>query len=121
SSSSSSSSGSAGTESNPFTGEGTYYAVGMGSCGVENSEGDSIVAVGAGYMSQFDGANPNANPRCGASITIEYNGQTETAKIEDTCPGCAGEYDLDMSQSLFEKFADTGVGRLQGVKWYFNN
>ena len=72
-------------------------------------------------MSKFNGANPNANPKCGQSITIEYNGVQKTATIQDTCPGCQTDYDLDMSPSLFQEFASEGTGRIFNVKWWFNN
>lgn len=66
-----------------------------------------------------NGANPNNNPKCGAEITISYNGVTQTAKIVDTCPGCSGA-DLDLTPTLFEKFAPKSEGRVSGVEWWFN-
>jgi len=99
------------------SGDITYYAPGLGSCGVTNGPSDMIVALAADMMTGY--ANPNDNPNCGKSITISYNGVTATATIEDTCEACTGA-SIDLTPSLFEKFAPLGVGRVSGVEWWFN-
>ena len=56
-------------------------------------------------------ANPNDNPVCGTQINI-YNpatGDTNQAMIVDTCEGC-GEYDIDVSPSIFETVDPNGLG-----------
>jgi len=104
-----------------YTGDVTYYTPGLGSCGVTNSDSDPIVALAENMMSAMTPAsgNPNENPLCGKSITISYGGKTATAKIMDTCPGCANG-GLDLTPSLFEVFAPLGEGRLTGMKWWYN-
>ena len=102
-----------------YTGDITYFTPGLGSCGVTNTESDMIVALAEDMMTAAGGANPNDNPYCGRSITMTHGGVTATATIEDTCPGCSGA-GLDLTPTLFEKFADLGVGRVSGVQWSFN-
>lgn len=104
-----------------FTGDLTYYTPGMGSCGVTNTDSDAIVALAENMMAAKTPAsgNPNENPLCGKSITISYGGKTATAKIMDTCPGCANG-GLDLTPSLFQDFAPLGEGRLTGMKWWYN-
>ena len=36
----------------------------------------------------------------------------------DTCPGCQGEYDLDLSPAAFNKLANPDVGRIK-ISWEF--
>lgn len=95
-----------------FGGEATYYATGLGACGGTNQDSDFIVALNA---PQYGNGYPG--PECGKQVSISYNGKTTTATIVDKCPGCAYG-DLDMSPSLFEFFADKGVGRFQ-MSWEF--
>ena len=90
---------------------------GLGSCGYTNSASDAIVALSTEIMN--NPPNPNDNPICGTSINI-YNpatGDTNTATIVDTCEGC-GEYDIDVSPSVFEAVDPNGLadGRIV-VDW----
>lgn len=118
--SSSPSGGSGGAPSgNTYSGDITYYTPGLGSCGVTNSDSDSIVALAHDMMEAEGVANPNDNPLCGKSITISYGGKTAQATIEDTCPGCA-HGSLDLTPSLFQVFAPLGTGRVSGVEWWYN-
>jgi len=89
----------------------TYYAVGLGSCGYTNTDDQAVVALAADMIDKATD--------CGRMITINYNGVSKTAMIVDTCPGCAGA-SLDLSQSLFEDFASTDVGRIHGATWSYN-
>jgi len=113
--SSSSSGSSSGGSGNDYTGELTYYAPGLGACGWTNSDSEDIVALAAGMM----GEQSNGNPWCGKMITITYNGVSHTAKIVDKCPGCSGA-SLDLSSTLFAKFAPLGDGRLYDATWSVN-
>lgn len=101
------------------TGDLTYYTPGLGSCGWTSTGSDLIVALAEDMMEPEDGANPNDNPLCGRMITISYGGATAQAKIVDTCPGCSGA-GLDLSPTLFQKFAALGVGRLTGATWSYS-
>ncbi|KAF2479910.1 hypothetical protein BDY17DRAFT_302905, partial [Neohortaea acidophila] len=100
------------------TGDITYYAPGLGSCGITNSASDHIVALAADMMTPMNPPNPNDNPLCGRSITISYGGKTAVATIEDTCPGCSGA-SLDLTPSLFQIFEPLAVGRVSGVEWWY--
>lgn len=66
------------------------------------------------------GSQSNGNPFCGKYISITYGGVTERAKVVDKCMGCPIN-NVDASESLFQRFADLGAGRLKGVKWSFTN
>ena len=65
-----------------------------------------------------NGANPNANPKCGTQISI-YNpatGQTVQATVVDTCVAC-DTYDVDVSEGLFADIAGgLSAGRVT-VNW----
>jgi expansin (peptidoglycan-binding protein) len=108
-SSSSSSSGS-------YSGDGTFYAPGLGSCGWDNSASEMIVALNHGQMA--NGANPNKNPMCGKSISVTGPKGSVTVKVVDTCPGCSTG-DLDLSPAAFNKIADPAKGRVK-INWSFN-
>ncbi|ORX39829.1 RlpA-like double-psi beta-barrel-protein domain-containing protein-containing protein [Kockovaella imperatae] len=92
----------------------TYYAVGLGACGWYNQPSDYIVALNS---DQYGGGYPG--PQCGKMITISYNGNTAVAQIADECPSCPYG-GLDLSQGLFEHFADTSVGVIY-VDWWYND
>lgn len=51
-----------------FTGDGTYFATGLGSCGKTNKDSDFIVAISHGRMDSTFSANPNNNIQCGEYI-----------------------------------------------------
>lgn len=38
--------------------------------------------------------------------------------IEDTCPGCVGQFDLDLSPAAFDRLDRPEVGKIQ-VEWEF--
>ncbi|KAK4249305.1 RlpA-like double-psi beta-barrel-protein domain-containing protein-containing protein [Corynascus novoguineensis] len=96
----------------------TYFALGLGACGFDDSGKDhseNIVAV----SSQLMGAQSNGNPMCGKSITISANGKTVNALVHDKCPSCAPG-DIDASEKIFlELFDSLDVGRTQ-IEWWFN-
>lgn len=103
---STSSSGGAGAH----TGQLTYYDVGLGSCGYTNTDSEAVVAMAVGLMDKAT--------MCGKSVSVTYGGVTKTAKIVDTCMGCA-DGNLDMSPTLFEAFAPLTSGRVSGATWSF--
>jgi len=101
------------------TGQGTFYATGLGACGITNSDSDHIAAVSHLLFDAFpnyNGVNPNSNPICGRKVTATYQGKSVTVSITDRCTGCALT-DLDFSPSAFGELADFSLGRLSGVKW----
>jgi len=102
-----------------FSGDGTFFSTGLGSCGMTNKDTDYIVAVSEIlYDAASNGPNPNSNPLCGKRISISYGGATATATIVDRCTGCA-KYSIDMTISLFQVFAPLSVGRIHNVEWSF--
>ncbi|KAK3179840.1 hypothetical protein K4F52_008757 [Lecanicillium sp. MT-2017a] len=112
----SSDSGSGG--SGEYSGEITYYAVGLGACGKDDSGKDSsanIVALSKDMM----GTQSNGNPMCGQTITIYANGKSTTATVRDKCMGCARN-NIDVSEKVYkELFGALGSGRMP-VSWSFN-
>lgn len=98
------------------TGDLTYYAVGLGACGEDDSGKDmteNIVAMSSATM----GSQSNGNPMCGKTIKIfnTANGKSSTGVIHDKCPGCV-EGSIDVSQKLFEELADLADGRIE-ISW----
>lgn len=99
------------------TGQATWYdvSVGLGSCGMPKaSNNDNVVALAIPTMN--NGANPNANPLCGKTIAITYNGQTHNGIVYDTCEGCAAG-NIDLSSGFFKTVFPNGDGRVSGVSW----
>jgi hypothetical protein len=66
-----------------FSGDGTYYNAGLGSCGVVSHDNQLIVALNAPQM--LNGANPNVNKRCGTSIRVKGPKGSVTVKIVSGC------------------------------------
>ncbi|KAH8091700.1 RlpA-like double-psi beta-barrel-protein domain-containing protein-containing protein [Cristinia sonorae] len=103
------------------SGDGTYYAPGLGACGKWNSGSDMIMAASREVFDTFPGAtaNPNKNPICGREVTATYQGKTIKVKVVDRCAGCKWG-DIDLSPTAFSKLAPLSVGRLKGVRWSMN-
>lgn len=114
----SSSEGSSSGGSDSHSGELTYYDVGLGACGEDDSgkdDSDNIVALSHLLM----GAQSNGNPMCGKTITIKSNGKTATATVRDKCMGC--DYDnIDVSRKVYEAlWGGLDTGRTE-AEWWFN-
>ncbi|KAF8973997.1 RlpA-like double-psi beta-barrel-protein domain-containing protein-containing protein [Flammula alnicola] len=104
------------------TGQGTFYATGLGACGITNTDTDHIAAVSHLLFDNFpgyNGVNPNSNPLCGRTVTAHYQGKSVTVALTDRCTGCAVT-DLDFSPSAFNQLADFAVGRISGMTWTWN-
>lgn len=108
--------------SQTFTGgDGTYYATGLGACGIVNKDTDFIAAVSMDFFDTFPGytgANPNNNGLCGRKVSVEYQGKTITVTLTDRCTGCAYSA-LDFSPAAFDALADPAVGRIHDLTWRF--
>jgi len=92
------------------SGQFTYFAVGMGACGKQNTDDDFIVALNTPSWA--------GGSHCFDTITITINGKTGTAQIVDRCESCGPE-DLDFSLGLFHYFGGTeGQGVMQGTWSY---
>ena len=100
------------------SGEITYYTVGMGACGDDDTGNDTklnIVALSKDIL----GEQSNGNPMCGQTITIRSNGNVATAIVKDKCMGCAIN-DIDVSEKVFlELWGDLDTGRSPAT-WSFN-
>lgn len=119
------------------SGDLTYYQVGLGACGEDDSgkdDTDNIVALSHLLM----GEQSNGNPYCGKTITISYGGKQVVATVKDKCMGCAmNNIDGKPSYSyhilphalansmtvstvaFVTLMGSTGVGR-HAVDWWFN-
>ncbi|KAG2225605.1 hypothetical protein INT45_013716 [Circinella minor] len=96
-----------------FKGDGTFYTVGLGSCGTDDTDSDLVAALNAPQMG--NSANPNSNKNCGRKARVKGPKGTVTVKIVDTCPPCQ-KGDLDLSPAAFGKIADFDDGRVN-IQW----
>lgn len=101
-------------------GDGTFYDVGLGSCGDTNVDSDLLVAVSEDLYDSYPGAtaNPNLNPICGRNILVTFNGKSVTVPVKDRCTGCAA-LSLDFSPAAFNMLSDPSVGRIHNIQWKF--
>jgi len=92
----------AGGSGQTFTGDATYYNVGMGACGVQSQDSEKIVALAApDFDPTSPGGNPNKNSLCGKYILVSYKGGPEVAcKILDRCPECVSSLMLDVAYGI---------------------
>jgi hypothetical protein len=104
------------SEGSPCHGDITFYQAGLGACGITNDGSvDHIVALAHDFM----GEQSNGNPFCGKTVTINHNGQTIQATVQDKCMGCVGR-DLDLSNAAFDALGIAeSVGRTT-ADWFFN-
>lgn len=103
-----------------YSGQGTYYGTGLGSCGITNNDNQLIAAVSHLLYDSWPGAtaNPNNNPVCGRHATAHYGGKSVTVEITDRCTGCA-MWDLDFSPAAFKTLADESLGRID-ITWQWD-
>ncbi|KAI4257278.1 MAG: hypothetical protein LQ352_001690 [Teloschistes flavicans] len=106
-----------------FNGEGTFYSpgIGFGSCGVLNQDTEFVAALAQVTMRQYNPSNPNNNPVCGHKVRVwetSNPANSVVVAIEDTCPGCHGAYDLDLSPAAFNRLDKPEVGRIK-ISWEF--
>ncbi|KAK4131195.1 hypothetical protein BT67DRAFT_428081 [Trichocladium antarcticum] len=101
-----------------YNGDLTYFALGLGACGFDDSGKDlvdNIVAVSSLVM----GVQSNGNPLCDQTITVRANGKSIQATVRDKCPSCAPG-DIDGSEKMFlELFGSLEAGRSK-IDWWFN-
>lgn len=104
------------------SGDGTYYATGLGSCGITSNDSQMVAALGYKTMDLTLGANPNNNPTCGRKVRAFSATNTEgvVVTIVDTCAGCAGADDLDFSPAAFDLLGQEAQGRIP-ITWKWEN
>ncbi|KAK0745389.1 hypothetical protein B0T21DRAFT_345451 [Apiosordaria backusii] len=111
-------SGSSKPSGSTFNGDLTYYDLGLGACGFDDSGLDldeNIVAVSHLMM----GTQSNGNPMCDKTITVKVGSKTVQARVRDKCMGCEKEA-IDCSKQMFlELFGSLEAGR-KPVEWWFN-
>lgn len=93
-----------------YSGDATYYDVGLGSCGDTNSNSEMVAALSEDLMGSGSGSD-----YCGKSITIKGKKGSVTVKVVDTCPGC-GREDIDLSPAAFKKLGALSQGVLP-ITW----
>ncbi|KAJ2370956.1 hypothetical protein IW150_004821 [Coemansia sp. RSA 2607] len=108
-------SGGGGSTAEVFSGDGTYFSPGLGSCGLTNTDSDLIVAINAPQYGTT--ANPNNAPICNQCILAKGPKGEVKVTVTDRCPVCKSG-DLDFSPSAFEKIADFDQGRVP-ITWSF--
>ncbi|PPR07061.1 hypothetical protein CVT26_005262 [Gymnopilus dilepis] len=104
-----------------------------GSCGQLLSNSDAVclcllkwafrIALVYASLGQFVAVNAEQmnSAWCFKTIRITYGGQTAIATIKDTCPSSSCPWGgLDLSPSLFSRFADQGIGIIHG-DWEFTD
>ena len=98
------------------SGDLTYYVVGLGACG-EDDTGKDMTANIVAMSSEVMGSRSNDNPMCGRTIQIynSANGKASTGVIRDKCPGCK-KGSIDVSQKLFGELGDLADGRIP-ISW----
>jgi len=112
---------SGGVLSEILSGDATYYATGLGACGITNTDTNMIAAASELLFDTFpgyEGGNPNNNPICNKQVSVTYESKTILVTITDRCTACAYG-SLDFSPSAFELLAPLSVGRLHGIDWHF--
>ncbi|GAN09626.1 riboflavin aldehydeforming enzyme [Mucor ambiguus] len=105
-----------GVEGKLFSGSGTYYKVGSGSCGERDTDNELVVAMNKAQMD--NGSNPNSNPKCDKMVSITGDIGTVTARVVDTCPACANGA-LDMSPTTFKRVCGDLAEGVCNISWKF--
>ncbi|WPG99422.1 Hypothetical protein R9X50_00223600 [Acrodontium crateriforme] len=105
-----------------FTGDMTYYDVGLGACGLTNSNSENVVAISTLLWETANTPDPNNSPFCGRMIRATRkdesgNQHSVDVKVVDRCQACKID-DLDMSIAAFEQLARKEQGRVV-IHWSF--
>ncbi|KAJ2654232.1 hypothetical protein IWW48_006242 [Coemansia sp. RSA 1200] len=102
--------------SETFSGDGTYYTPGLGSCGETNSDSDMVAAINAPQYGASSG-DPNSASVCGKCALVKGDKGQVKVKIVDKCPPCK-HGDLDLSTAAFKQIGNTDDGRIP-ITWSF--
>ncbi|KAJ1665615.1 hypothetical protein EV178_002990 [Coemansia sp. RSA 1646] len=90
-----------------FSGDGTYFTPGLGSCGKTNAEDEFIAAINAPQYGTY--ANSNNAPVCGRCALVKGALGRVKVTITDKCPPCK-HGDLDLSPVAFMEIGDMDDG-----------
>lgn len=66
-----------------FKGEGTFYAPGLGSCGIDSTEAEFVAALSKVLFDATGVANSNNNPYCGRKALVKAAGAKRLLKRDD--------------------------------------
>ncbi|KAF2637876.1 hypothetical protein P280DRAFT_385472, partial [Massarina eburnea CBS 473.64] len=95
-----------------YSGDLTWYGVGLGACGVTATDNDAIVSISHyTFDAAQKGSDPNQNPLCGRKIRVRRGSASVDLTVIDRCTGCQPK-DLDTSPAMFRKLADFDLGRV---------
>ncbi|KAI0098698.1 hypothetical protein GGR51DRAFT_424388 [Nemania sp. FL0031] len=119
--------GTSSMDSAKYSGDITYYTLGLGACGYDDSGVDlSKHIVALSHVDWYNrgsgtslGLNMPNHPWCDQTITISAGGKSTTALVHDICPGCA-EGSIDVSESVFEALFGSLDGGRESASWSFN-
>ncbi|KAF8908021.1 hypothetical protein CPB85DRAFT_1436282 [Mucidula mucida] len=97
-----------------FSGEATYFVVGLGACGDTSVSTDYVVALAS--------ADYGDGEYCDQTVVITdtSSGTSTTATVKDKCPSCASG-DLDMSEGLFDFFKGSTEDGVFDITWEFSS
>lgn len=104
------------SSSQTYSGDATYYDVGLGACGITNTDSELVAAMNWQQWDEF-GSMSNGNPICGKQAILYYGSKSVTVTIEDKCPGC-GYGSIDLSPAAFTQLADESLGRIP-ITWHW--
>ncbi|KAF9014355.1 hypothetical protein BDZ89DRAFT_1142392 [Hymenopellis radicata] len=101
-------------EKRSFSGQATYFDVGLGACGDTSVSTDYVVALAS--------ADYDDGQYCGQTvvITCSSSGTSTTATVKDKCSSCASG-DLDMSEGLFDFFQGSTADGVFDITWQFSS
>lgn len=116
SSSAAAASSSSASSSGSYSGDGTYYDVGLGACGDTNTDTELVVAISSELYDQTRTGANKPSSLCGKYANVSYGGKSVKVKIVDRCPGCAYG-SLDFSPSAFTQIASQDLGRIHDIQW----
>ncbi|CAG8698492.1 27126_t:CDS:1, partial [Racocetra persica] len=89
-----------------YSGDGTFYAVGLGACGYVNNDGQMVAALPA---EQFD--HLTKKRACGSTAVVHRGSRRIVVRIVDRCAGCKVG-DIDLSPDAFSGLAEPVEGRV---------
>jgi len=90
-----------------------------GACGESLTDDMVVVAIAQGAWNAMGGSTYNSqtgaatNPWCGKKVKISYGGKSVDATIMDLCPGCAGQFDVDLSRAAWKALGIEETTRLK--------
>lgn len=121
--------------SGEYSGDGTFYELGLTACGQTYTDSDYVAAISYLVFDQDGTANPNGknsrstdhrayadlnldNPHCGKKITVYRDGKSVDVTIVDRCAGCENMHSVDLSPIAFDVLGNPAEGRIP-ITWSY--